>query len=206
VQKLQRLYVEWFTEEVEKTGFVFTFPVLTACLLLDEGGNVRDEEFLEWLSSVNSKYGMINIYMSKNADSLSSCCRLRNDLGYVNSFGSGGDGVGSVGVCTINLPHVALLSKDEETFCDGVREDVRCAPEAVEYRRKWVEANIKKGLLPLYDYGFMNMDRQYCTVGIVGVWEAAEFLGVPDYIPFAAKVLETVNEENKKRSMETGIP
>jgi len=88
VQKLQRLYVEWFTEEVEKTGFVFTFPVLTACLLLDEDGSVRDEEFLEWLSSVNSKYGMINIYMSKNADSLSSCCRLRNDLGYVNSFGS----------------------------------------------------------------------------------------------------------------------
>jgi len=206
VQKLQRLYVEWFTEEVEKTGFVFTFPVLTACLLLDEDGSVRDEEFLEWLSSVNSKYGMINIYMSKNADSLSSCCRLRNDLGYVNSFGSGGDGVGSVGVCTINLPHVALLSKDEESFFDRLREDVRCAHGAVEFRREWVEANIKRGLLPLYDYGFMNMDRQYCTVGIVGVWEAAEFLGVPDYIPFAAKVLETVNEENRRRNTETGIP
>jgi len=97
VQKLQRLYVEWFTEEVEKTGFVFTFPVLTACLLLDEDGNVRDEEFLEWLSSVNSKYGMINIYMSKNADSLSSCCRLRNDLGYVNSSVRAGTALDSVG-------------------------------------------------------------------------------------------------------------
>jgi len=52
----------------------------------------------------------------------------------------------------------------------------------------------------------MNMDRQYCTVGIVGVWEAAEFLGVLDYIPFAAKVLETVNEENRKGNTETGIP
>jgi len=64
-----------------KDGLCFHLPVLTACLLLDEDGSVRDEEFLEWLSSVNSKYGMINIYMSKNADSLSSCCRLRNDLG-----------------------------------------------------------------------------------------------------------------------------
>ena len=206
VQKLQRMYVEWFTDEVEKTGFVFTFPVITACLLLDEGGNVMDEEFLRWLSSVNSKYGMINIYMSKNADSLSSCCRLRNDLGYVNSFGSGGDGVGSVGVCTINLPHVALIAGDESKFFDRLKEDVSDAQACVEFRRNWVKSNIDKGLLPLYDHGFMTLSRQYCTVGIVGAWEAARFLGIRDYFSFARRVLETINAMNEKRKKETGFP
>lgn len=206
VQKLQRRYVEWFVKEVEKTGFIFTFPVLTACLLLDEAGNVRDEEFLEWLSSVNSKYGMINIYMSKNADSLSSCCRLRNGLGYVNSFGSGGDGVGSVGVCSINLPRIALLSKDEDEFFARLKEDTRDAQIAVEFRRSWVEENASRGLLPLYDYGFMDMKRQYCTVGLVGAYEAADFLGVKDYIPFAKRILETINKTNEERTKETGFP
>lgn len=206
VQRLQRMYVEWFVEEIEKTGFIFTFPVLTACLLLDEGGNVRDEEFLEWLSSVNSKYGMINIYMSKNADSLSSCCRLRNDLGYVNSFGSGGDGVGSIGVCAINLPHIALVAKDEDGFFERLKEDVVDAQRCVEFRRTWVKENISRGLLPLYTHGFMSLERQYCTVGIVGAWEAGEFLGVKDYLSFSKKIMETINSLNEARRKETGFP
>ena len=98
------------------------------------------------LSSVNSKYGMINIYMSKNADSLSSCCRLRNDLGYVNSFGSGGDGVGSIGVCAINLPHIALVAKDEDGFFERLKEDVVDAQRCVEFRRTWVKENIREAL------------------------------------------------------------
>jgi ribonucleoside-triphosphate reductase len=206
VMKLQRMYVEWFVEEIEKTGFIFTFPVLTACLLLDEKGRIKDEAFLHWLSGVNSKYGMINIYLSKSADSLSSCCRLRNDLGYVNSFGSGGDGVGSVGVCAINLPHVALISKDEDEFFKRLEEDVSDAQACVEFRRAWVEKNISRGLLPLYDHGFMDLERQYCTVGIVGAWEAREILGVKDYISFSKKILGTINRLNEARRKRTGFP
>lgn len=206
VQKLQRMYVEWITEEVEKTGFIFTFPVLTACLLLDENKNIRDEEFLDWLSSVNSRYGMINIYMSQDADSLSSCCRLRNGLGYVNSFGSGGDGVGSVGVCSVNLPRIALISKDEEDFFERLKEDIHDCHIATEFRRSWVSRNIDQGLLPLFDYGFMDLSRQYCTVGIVGAYEAAEFLAIKDYISFAKKILETINSMNEERRKKTGIP
>lgn len=206
VRSLQKMYIEWFVEEIERTGFIFTFPVLTACLLLDEKGDIKDEEFLDWLSEVNSKYGMINIYMSKNADSLSSCCRLRNNLGYVNSFGSGGDGVGSVGVCAINLPHVALVTKDEDKFFERLKEDVVDAQKCVEFRRSWVEENISRGLLSLYTYGFMNLERQYCTVGIVGAWEAGEFLGVKDHIAFSKKIIETINNLNEIRRSETGFP
>jgi ribonucleoside-triphosphate reductase len=200
------MYVEWFVEEIEKTGFIFTFPVLTACLLLDVDGKVKDEEFLDWLSEVNSKYGMVNIYTSKSADSLSSCCRLRNDLGYVNSFGSGGDGVGSVGVCAINLPHIALVTKNENKFFERLKEDVVDAQRCVEFRRAWVKENISRGLLPLYTHGFMNLERQYCTVGIVGAWEAGEFLGVKDHISFSKKIMETINNLNEIRRSETGFP
>lgn len=203
IQRLQRMYVEWFIEETEKTGNIFTFPVLTACLLLDENGSVRDEEFLDWLSSVNSKYGFINIYMSKNADSLSSCCRLRNGLGYINSFGSGGDGVGSIGVCSINLPHIALTEKD---FFDALKSYAEDAQVVVEFRRKWVKENIAKGLFPLFDHGFMDLNRMYCTVGIVGLYEAWEILRQGDYMDFAREVLMTINEANEKRRLLTGYP
>lgn len=233
VMEVQKVYIEWFISEIQSKGIVFTFPVLTASILLDpETNEPKDDEFVDWLVKVNAEYALINIYMSKKASSLSSCCRLSNDidalaeLGYVNSFGAGGDGIGSVGVATVNLPHVALQyekqrkaaeSSGEETkaeiksydsILDSYAEDAR---RIVVIRREWVADNIKRGLLPLYDHGFIDINSQYCTVGITGMYEAFDFAGgdisdLDSYKEFAKNSLAVINRGNLEAAKETGYP
>lgn len=230
--ELQEIYAEWFTAEVEKKGMIFTFPVLTANILLDKKTRApMDKDFFEWLCKINSKYAFFNIYMSDRAGSLSSCCRLSNDidllqeLGYVNSFGAGGDGIGSVGVCTVNFPQVAVRARREyqknpenwesldDAFMEILSEFVLDAQKVVELRHEWVAENIEKGLLPLYSHGFIDLDSQYCTVGICGLYEGASFLGhveddgdISEYLAFADKVLNRINEQNMAYSKKVGHP
>lgn len=227
---LQEIYVEWLMNEMESKGMVFTFPVLTANILLDkETKKPIDTAFLDWLCRVNSRYGLLNIYMSDKASSLSSCCRLSNDidllqeLGYMNSFGAGGDGIGSVGVCTINFPHVAATARKafengegewadpDEAFMALLPSFVADAQKVVFLRREWVAENVEKGLLPLYTHGFIDINSQYCTVGICGLYEAASLLGhagenLGEYLGFAGSVLDRINAINLAYSKETGLP
>lgn len=227
VMSVQKLYAEWFVNHMTETGLVFTFPVLTASILLDkETKKPRDTEFVDWLTKTNAELGLINIYMSENASSLSSCCRLSNDinmlaeLGYVNSFGAGGDGIGSVGVCTVNLPHVALLARREaersgtdarDEFLALLPSYVADSQRVVNVRRDWVKENIAKGLLPLYNYNFMDLNSQYNTVGICGMYEAGYFLGLTGdirgkYLPFAEGTLKAINTINLAKAKEDGLP
>lgn len=226
VMSVQKLFAEWFTAHMVETGLVFTFPVLTASVLLDkETRKPRDSEFVDWLTKTNAELGLINIYMSENASSLSSCCRLSNDinmlaeLGYVNSFGAGGDGIGSVGVCTINLPHAALEARQlagkdgnaEAEFRAILTSCTEDAQRVVNVRRTWVKENIAKGLLPLYNHNFMDLNSQYNTVGICGMYEAGYFLGHTDdirgkYLPFATDTLNIINSINLEQAKQDGIP
>lgn len=225
IVELQKWFVEWFINEIETTGIVFTFPVITASLLLDKDTKrPMDEEFVNWLVKANSTLGLVNIYMSPRAGSLSSCCRLANDLegmgmlGDMNSFGAGGDGIGSVGVCTVNLPQIAQKARrinpdnPVPVFFSLLDDHVRSAQDVVLLRRSLVEENIRKGLLPLYSHGFINLENQYCTVGFVGMYEAGHFLGMTqsdlfgDYMKFAGAVLDHINRLNRAREEATDVP
>lgn len=99
-------------------------------------------------------------------------CRLRSDknnqyLGYVNSFGSGGTQIGSFGVVTINLPQIALKSKGNiDRFFDLLNENIEYATKINHTKRYILKKRIEKHALPLYDYGFMNLSRQYSTIGM----------------------------------------
>ncbi len=58
-------------------------------------------------------------------------------------------------------------------------------------------------MLDVYQAGFIDMKRQYLTIGVNGLTDAAEFLGLtispnPEYNEFVDVILETINRSNKK--------
>lgn len=120
-------------------------------------------------------------------------CRLRSKknneyLGYSNSFGSGGTQIGSFGVVTLNLPHIALKSKgNKEKFFELLKENADYAIKINHIKRNLLLRRIESHALPLYDYGFMNIQKQYATIGLNGINETINILG--------ASILEADGQE-----------
>lgn len=110
-------------------------------------------------------------------------CRLRNDikdLGYFNSIGGTALEVGSVKVSTVNLARIAYnsdVSDDPDVFTKNVYFFVKKNLIALDAQRHIIQRNIEKGLLPNYDFGLVNIDNQYSTVGIIGIYEAIQHFG-----------------------------
>lgn len=160
----------------------FTFPVMTACFLIDkETKEFKDQEFLDYISEVNAKSGIFNIYTSDTADSLSSCCRLRSGISkakeYNNSFGVGGLSIGSHRVVTINFPRIAYMSESWEDFMKNLEYRVKLCQDILDLHRENIARLINAKRLPLYNYGFMDLKNQYSTVGFIGLNEALELMG-----------------------------
>ena len=200
---LQKRFMKWFNEERTKT--VLTFPVETMALLT-ENNEPKDNEWGDFTAEMYSEGHSFFTYMSDNADSLSSCCRLRNEI-QDNSFsytlGAGGVSTGSKSVLTINLNRCIqyAMNKDGDyhNFLNHVIEV--CHKVQIAYNE-----NLKKlqqhGMLPLFDEGYINISRQYLTIGVNGLVEAAEFLGHkisvnPDYKAFVQGVLGMIETQNK---------
>lgn len=139
---------------------------------------------------------------------ISHNCRLRSKknneyLGYSNSFGSGGTQIGSFGVVTINLPQIALLSsKNEEDFFNRLGEMADFATKINHTKRYILQKRIDKGALPLYDFGFMSIQKQYATIGLTGINECVEIMGYnilkEDGQNFCHKMFEFLNNFNDK--------
>ena len=201
---LQKRFMKWFNKE--RTRSILTFPVETMALLTKDG-DVLDEEYGDFTSEMYSEGHSFFTYMSDNADSLSSCCRLRNEIqdnGFSYTLGAGGVSTGSKSVLTINLnrciqyavkaglPYLAFL----EEVVDLVHKVQMAYNENLKYMQE-------KGMLPLFDAGYINMKRQYLTIGVNGLVEAAEFMGIeikdnPDYEKFVQQVLGLIETYNKK--------
>ena len=154
----------------------------------------------------NVEFGFMNIYAGTTG-TLSSCCRLRSDktneyIGYTNSFGGAGTQIGSFGVVTLNLPRVALKSKSKEEFLERLKELTTTSIRINHAKREILQKRIKLGALPLYDYGFMNLQKQYATTGVNGVNEAIEILGYDileeEGQKLCGEILSTINELNDK--------
>ncbi len=187
---LQKRYWEWAARERERQ--MFTFPVLTAAFLYDkERGKFVDEDSARFINRINMKWQDTNWYISDSIDSIASCCRLRNSLtdirfslteeeklrGTVNSIGGSDLNIGSFKVITVNLPRIALESNgDQDLFLKILKDRVEIAMKALSSIREIIKDRISQGLLPLYREGLMRLDRQYGTVGITGMWEAASFM------------------------------
>ena len=184
-----------------------TFPVTTLCLCVDKDKNIKDKEFLKHMCEKNIEFGFMNIYAGTTG-TLSSCCRLRSDksneyIGYTNSFGGASSQIGSYGVVTLNLPRIAIQSNgDIEVFINKLKELVNTSIRINHAKRNILTKRIEMKALPLYDYGFMNMQKQYATTGLNGINEAIQFLGenilTEKGQEICARILKTVNTINDK--------
>lgn len=202
VDTLQREFLSWFNEERKKA--ILTFPVVTAALLTD-GEQPRDLEYSALCASELSKGNSFFIYLSESADSLASCCRLRNEVNtkeFSYTLGAGGVATGSINVITLNINRLIQDQRDLEFEISKIQN------YQIAYRRLMEEFKAA-GLLTVYDAGFISLDKQYLTIGINGMVEAAEYLGyeVSDnekYKGFVGSQLKIIYDANRKRSAETG--
>ena len=202
---LQKRFMKWFNKERTKT--LLTFPVETMALLTDEDGNCKDPEWGEFTAEMYSEGHSFFTYMSNNADSLSSCCRLRNEItdnGFSYTLGAGGVSTGSKSVLTINLnrciQYAVNHKMDYLEYLGGVIDLCHKVQMAYNENLKELQAH---GMLPLFDAGYINIGRQYLTIGINGLVEAAEFMGLKitpndDYKHFVQGILGLIEKYNKQ--------
>ena len=174
-------FQKWYLEEMAKTRQenMFTFPVSTISLLR-KNGKFEDEDFAHWAIKHNMQWSDSNLFIDDSVNSLSNCCRLKSDirdLGYFNSIGGTALKVGSVKVNTINLARCALDSKDENEFLENLRERTEIAVMALDCVRHIIQRNVEKGLLPNFNYGLVDFEHLYNTIGFIGVYETMKKFG-----------------------------
>ncbi len=202
---LQKRFMKWFNKERTKT--LLTFPVETMALLTTKDGDCMDPEWGEFTAEMYSEGHSFFTYMSDNADSLSSCCRLRNEItdnGFSYTLGAGGVSTGSKSVLTINLNRCIQYAVNHQMdYLEylGTVIDL-CHKVQLAYNENLKELQAH-GMLPLFDAGYINIARQYLTIGINGLVEAAEFMGLKitpndDYKAFVQGILGLIEKYNKQ--------
>ena len=204
VSWLQKRFMKWFNKERTKT--VLTFPVETMALLTKDG-DVIDKEYADFTAEMYSEGHSFFTYMSDNADSLASCCRLRNEIqdnGFSYTLGAGGVSTGSKSVLTVNLNRcVQEATRQGKPYLDFVADVVDLVQMVQLAYNENLKDLQKRGMLPLFDSGYINIARQYLTVGVNGMVEAAESLGLTisdneEYLNFVQGILGTIEYYNKK--------
>ncbi len=191
---------------------MMTFPVLTFSLLRDSNGKFVDEEFAKWCCKHNMKWADSNFFISDDIASLSNCCRLLSDvkeLGYFNSIGGTSLEVGSIKVNTINLARLAYENKKAD-YLEALEEKVYLCLQVLDIIRDIIRRNVEKGLLPNYTHELINMESQYSTIGVIGVYETLQKyrmvkkddFGYTFYsdsgINFAKSIFDSINKAKEK--------
>lgn len=222
VDCLQRLFMKFFNKL--RTKQILTFPVETMAMVYDPKTNdIIDRDYKDFTAEMYAEGHSFFTYISDSADSLASCCRLRNELAE-NTFNptSGLTGVmtGSCNVITLNINRIVQ---------DWVKSPL--TPDELDSGEEWAN-KFKQYLIPIlervYKYhiafktmlyeledkemfaasngGYIHISKLYSTIGINGLNEAARFLGMTvgnnkEYIEFLQLVLGTIKEQNKIHSI-----
>jgi anaerobic ribonucleoside-triphosphate reductase len=220
IDTLQRLFMSWFNKLRLKQ--VLTFPVETFAMVHD-GKDIIDKEYKDLCAEMYAQGHSFFTYISDSADSLASCCRLRNELAE-NTFSptSGMTGVktGSCNVITLNINRIVqdwyksvggtLSLPLHNGFEDSLKEYLISILERVykyhiAYKTMLYEWEEKK-MFASSNGGYINIKDLYSTIGLNGLNEAAEFLGLkvsnnPEYFKFLQLILGTIKEQNKIHSI-----
>ncbi len=201
---LQKRFMKWFNKE--RTKSLLTFPVETMALL-SENGDCRDQEWADFTAEMYAEGHSFFTYLSDNADSLSSCCRLRNEITdneFSYTLGAGGVSTGSKSVLTLNLNRCIQYAVNNNIPYIKYLSDIvdLCHKVQIAYNENLNELQ-SHGMLPLFDAGYINLSRQYLTIGVNGLVEGAEFLGIPindndQYRDYVQSVLGVVEKYNKQ--------
>lgn len=225
---LQKLFMKFFNKL--RTKQILTFPVETMAMVYDpETNDIIDKDYKDFTAEMYAEGHSFFTYISDSADSLASCCRLRNELAE-NTFNptSGLTGVmtGSCNVITLNINRIVQdWAKEETTWWseEGDKNLLHCKdniPLLKKYLVDILERVYKyhiafktmlydledKGMFAASNGGYIHISKLYSTIGINGLNEAARFLGMTvgnnkEYIEFLQLVLGTIKEENKKYSI-----
>lgn len=226
IDTLQRMFMKWFNKLRLKQ--ILTFPVETLAMVHD-GKDIIDKEYKDFCAEMYAEGHSFFTYISDSADSLASCCRLRNEF-TENTFNptSGLTGVmtGSCHVITLNINRIVQDSLKK--YANEHGEDIskykywgKDAKEAIldelldilervykyhiAYKTMLYEQE-EKGMFAACNGGYIHMNKLYSTIGINGLNEAAKFLGLevsnnPEYIKFLQLILGTIKEQNKLHSI-----
>ena len=230
IDVLQRLFMKFFNKL--RTKQILTFPVETMAMVYDPKTNdIIDKDYKDFTAEMYSEGHSFFTYISDSADSLASCCRLRNELAE-NTFSptSGLTGVmtGSCNVITLNINRIVQDFCRENGFVGLITnklvgnvhdiykfgEDLskyltnildRVYKYHIAYKTMLYEAE-DQGMFASSNGGYIHISKLYSTIGINGLNEAARFLGLevgnnPEYIEFLQLVLGTIKDQNKKNSI-----
>lgn len=218
VNWLQKRYMKWLNKE--RTETLLTFPVITVCCLTDDN-DVLDKEYKDFITTQWAEGDSFFVYLSKNADSISSCCRLRNEVTnntFSSTTGLTGVQTGSCNVMTLNLNRIIQDCNRSYGIKQhgGWRENTSFIKDYLEgillrvydYQRAYKTGLYKMdahGMFPQTKAGYINFDRLYCTIGVNGLNEAARFLGLTvsnnkEYLDFASWILNVIKQYNKQHS------
>ena len=215
---LQKEFMKWFNAERERC--ILTFPVESFALIYKDGKFI-DEENAKFVAEEYANGHSFFTYISDTADSLSSCCRLKNKVDTKEfNFTNGNMGVetGSKSVITLNLnrivqdwfktvgcPNPFSLSY----YADSLRAYIRDILSRVyKYHIAYNEClwdMYDAGLLPVYSNGFISLNKQYLTIGLNGLNQAAEFLGIhcsvnPNYQEFCQTIFSIIKDSNTEHN------
>ena len=218
---LQRLFMKFFNKL--RTKQILTFPVETMAMVYDPKTNdIIDKDYKDFTAEMYAEGHSFFTYISDSADSLASCCRLRNELAE-NTFNptSGLTGVmtGSCNVITLNINRIVQDCdrayglkrnggwKENTSFLKDYLVDILQRVYKYHIAFKTMLYDLEdKGMFAASNGGYIHISKLYSTIGINGLNEAARFLGLevgnnPKYIGFLQLILGTIKEENKKHSI-----
>lgn len=208
---LQQEFMTWFNAERLKT--IITFPVESFALVYKDGKFI-DPESAKFVAEEYARGHSFFTYISDSVDSLSSCCRLKNMVQTKEfNFTNGNMGVqtGSKSVITLNLNRIIQDKCKEHNPSERTvwKEEMKeylinILSRVYKYHTAYnalLHDMFDANLLPVYKAGFINLDKQYLTIGINGLNQAAEFLGIScndnlDYKEFCQFIFSIIKEQN----------
>lgn len=218
---LQKDFLHWLNQERLKC--ILTFPVVSACLIY-QNGEFLDKELYEYLCKEYSEGNSFFTYISDSADSLSSCCRLSSKIEKPQfNFTNGqlSEMTGSKNVITLNINRIiqdwyhkeelgynkdgkAKTLEDKDWKAKFKRYLINILDRIYKYQISYnacLEDLLKADMLTVYNAGFINMKKQYLTIGINGLNQAAEFLHIEcnnnqEYKEFCNLIFSTIKEQN----------
>lgn len=226
-KELQKMFMKWFNKE--RTKAILTFPVETMNLLWDKDTKkYKDEEMADFTAEMWAEGHSFFLYNSDSADALSSCCRLKNAIEeniFSYTLGAGGVETGSKKVITLNINRIVqdwynnefnkLYKRNKKTLPQYIEEVTSRVHRYLEAWNAWLWDLYNSDMLTVYKAGFIDLDKQYLTIGFNGFIEGAEFLKQCEVLPgeykgidthpdnkaykqFAKDILVTIKELNKK--------
>jgi len=214
VDMINRAFIE-VMKEGDKNGRVFTFPIPTYNITKDFDWGSDNTNYL---FEMTGKYGLpyfqnfVNSHL-RPGDVRAMCCRLQLNMKELRNKTGGlfgwGESTGSIGVVTINMPKIGYLSKDENMYFERLEKIMTHAKNSLEIKRKIINRNFEKGLLPYTKRYLGHLNHHFSTIGLVGMNESClNFFGkniaTKEGKAFALKVLKFMRDKLVEFQNETG--